>query len=49
MKGSEGLPVGIHVVSYPGHEEEVLDLMKQIEDEVKFGSKHKSKTFDLIE
>ena len=43
MKGSKGLPVGIQVVSYPGNEEEVLLLMKQLEDKIRFRESNKSK------
>jgi|JI10StandDraft_1071094.scaffolds.fasta_scaffold5613197_1 Asp-tRNA(Asn)/Glu-tRNA(Gln) amidotransferase A subunit family amidase len=49
MKGTEGLPVGIQVVSYPGKEEEVLQIMKQIEDKVAFRQNNKSSAFHLIE
>jgi Asp-tRNA(Asn)/Glu-tRNA(Gln) amidotransferase A subunit family amidase len=31
MKEALGLPVGVQVISYPGKEEEVLWVMKQIE------------------
>ena len=43
MKGSKGLPVGIQVVSYPGNEEEVLWLMKQLEGRIRFREENKSK------
>ena len=43
MKGAKGLPVGIQVVSYPGNEEEVLWLMKQLEGRIRFREENKSK------
>lgn len=43
MKGSKGLPVGIQVVSYPGNEEEVLWVMKQLEEKIRFREENKSK------
>ena len=45
MQGAAGMPVGIQVVSYPGKEEEVLYVMKLIDDEIKFNEKNKSKAF----
>lgn len=40
MKGSQGLPVNVQVMSYPYHEEVCLKLMKDIEDEVRFNQKY---------
>lgn len=40
MIGSEGMPVGVQVISLPYRDEQVLGLMKLIEDEVKFRDKY---------
>ena len=40
MKGSEGLPLGVQVVSTPYNEEKVLYAMNEIEEEVRFREKH---------
>lgn len=36
LQGSEGLPVGVQVVSTPYNEEKVLYVMNEIEEEVRF-------------
>jgi Asp-tRNA(Asn)/Glu-tRNA(Gln) amidotransferase A subunit family amidase len=45
MKNSAGLPVGIQVISYPGNEEDILCLMSQLDERIRFWEKHKSKAF----
>lgn len=44
MKEAGGLPVGVQIVSYPGQEEEILYVMKQLEEKAKFREKHLCKT-----
>ena len=41
LKGSEGLPLGVQVVSTPYNEEKVLYIMSEIEEEVRFREKYK--------
>mmetsp|Transcript_24722 Transcript_24722/g.21889 ORF Transcript_24722/g.21889 Transcript_24722/m.21889 type:complete len:123 (+) Transcript_24722:1529-1897(+) len=41
MKGSVGMPVGVQVVTAPHQDEECLNVMIQIEKEIKFFEKNK--------
>ena len=40
MKDSEGLPIGVQVVSTPFNEEKILYVMKVLEDKLEFRKKH---------
>jgi fatty acid amide hydrolase len=41
LEGSEGLPIGVQVISKPFNEEKILYLMSEIEKSVNFRTKHK--------
>jgi Asp-tRNA(Asn)/Glu-tRNA(Gln) amidotransferase A subunit family amidase len=46
IKGSEGLPVGVHVISYPTNDEQVLYVMKELESKANFRERHRCPTVD---
>jgi fatty acid amide hydrolase len=47
-QGSAGLPIGVQVSALPFHDEQVLRVMKEIEEEAKFHQQHQPKILTQI-
>jgi len=45
MRGSEGLPVGVQVMTLPYEDEKCVAIMREIEKEVQFNSRFKSSNY----